>query len=829
MRGICLLFFLSIFSIASSKTYYVSPNGNDNGSGSINDPWATWGHAFNTADISAGDTVYFRGGVYLMTINDLNWPYTPGRGYSVTADGVRGDTVRFWAYPGETPILDCDAVDPCAGYTYNDNYAIRADDVNYVHFKGLVIRNVWQKCGTSEVDGAFRLSNSKNVVIENCAVYNTGGIGFKTSVCDEVYFINCDSWNNCDCMTSVPEDNPQPGNDGSGFLDFNWTDSEYSVYYTGCRAWKCGDQGFSSGSIGYTEYDNCWSFNNGRVEGDGHGFKMGWINESPVTLKRYYHNCIAAFNRASGFTSNDQGYIAYEMHLYNNTAYHNGYYDEYPNPVYGFYIYNTISSSERELTRSLINNISYDNESGPIKLGTGAVCTNIYNSWNNPPGVNITDRDFVSLDSTGLSGPRQADGSLPNLNFLKLSSESSLIDAGTNVGIPYYGSAPDLGYSEYKSGNVVPANQPPAVSITYPVNNSSYSEPATITIQATASDPDGTISRVEFYRGSTRLAQISSPPYAYTWQNVEAGSYTLTAVAVDNSNVSSTSRAVNVVVNSTSTNPQTNSPPVVSISSPTKNSSYIAPATVTIETSASDSDGTIRKVEFFNGGTKIGERTSTPYNFVWKNVGVGTHSIHAVATDNDGAVTTSSSVQVYVNINQLPFITILSPDNNSSFIPPATILIEAEADDEDGKISKVEFYNEDIKLGESMVPPFFYIWKDVRQGNYSIRVVAIDDRNSVSTSETVNISVASDYNMLNAFKLYPNPNNGIFTISYNDPFEAEPSSIIITNSNGASIFNGHMLEGETTKQFDLSYLKPGIYIFTLLRKEIIATKRFIKQ
>ncbi|MGC4033724.1 MAG: hypothetical protein QM754_18725 [Tepidisphaeraceae bacterium] len=68
------------------------------------------------------------------------------------------------------------------------------------------------------------------------------------------------------------------------------------------------------------------------------------------------------------------------------------------------------------------------------------------NSWNS--GFAVTSADFLSLDDTIAIGPRQADGSLPVSDFLHLAGTSSLIDRGTNVGLAYAGSAPDLGAFE---------------------------------------------------------------------------------------------------------------------------------------------------------------------------------------------------------------------------------------------------------------------------------------------------------------------------------------------------------------------------------------------
>ena len=70
---------------------------------------------------------------------------------------------------------------------------------------------------------------------------------------------------------------------------------------------------------------------------------------------------------------------------------------------------------------------------------------------------------------------------------------------------------------------------------------------------ATASDTDGTIAKVAFYRGSTLLGSDTSGSsqngYSYNWMNVAAGSYRLKAVATDNDG-ETTSSTVTVTVNS---------------------------------------------------------------------------------------------------------------------------------------------------------------------------------------------------------------------------------------------------------------------------------------
>ena len=103
----------------------------------------------------------------------------------------------------------------------------------------------------------------------------------------------------------------------------------------------------------------------------------------------------------------------------------------------------------------------------------------------------------------------------------------------------------------YDSQIVVPLpTNPPSVSITSPANGASFSGPTNITISAAASDSDGTISKVEFFQGSTKLGEKTTSPYDFTWTNASPASYgySLTAKATDNAGATTTSSAVNIIV-----------------------------------------------------------------------------------------------------------------------------------------------------------------------------------------------------------------------------------------------------------------------------------------
>lgn len=109
--------------------------------------------------------------------------------------------------------------------------------------------------------------------------------------------------------------------------------------------------------------------------------------------------------------------------------------------------------------------------------------------------------------------------------------------------------------------------------------------------------------------------------------------------------------------------------PIVSITAPANDAVFTSPATINISANASDPDGTISKVEFYNGAVKLGEDASSPYTYSWTNVGAGSYSITAIATDNSGNKTTSAAVVIKVNIPQSPY-------NGKPHDIPGTIQLE---------------------------------------------------------------------------------------------------------------------------------------------------------
>ncbi len=188
----------------------------------------------------------------------------------------------------------------------------------------------------------------------------------------------------------------------------------------------------------------------------------------------------------------------------------------------------------------------------------------------------------------------------------------------------------------------VTANTAPTVLLTTPAQWASFAAPATVALAAAANDIDGTIAKVAFYAGTTLLATDTSSPFSFSWANVPVGTYVFKAVATDNGGTSTTSATRTVTVTAT------NNPAVVSLTSPAQGASFAAPATVALKASGSDTDGSVAMVGFYAGTTLLGTDATAPYEFVWTNVPAGSYSLTAVARDNLGAVTVSSTRDITV-------------------------------------------------------------------------------------------------------------------------------------------------------------------------------------
>jgi len=141
------------------------------------------------------------------------------------------------------------------------------------------------------------------------------------------------------------------------------------------------------------------------------------------------------------------------------------------------------------------------------------------------------------------------------------------------------------------------------------------------------------------------IATLTSSPYSVNWNTgtVAAGSHTLRAEARDAAGNVGLSAGVTVTVVAAA-----NRPPSVTMTAPTNGGSYVSPATITLTATATDPDGSVAQVDFYEGTTRIGSDMASPFTMTWTASAARTYALSATAVDNQGAATGSGTVSVTV-------------------------------------------------------------------------------------------------------------------------------------------------------------------------------------
>jgi hypothetical protein len=404
IRSIFLLSLLLITPSLSAQIF-VAPGGDDSGDGSFATPLETIPEAISRA--AKGDTIYLRGGNY-----DLTSRITIG----TDKNGEENSRYYMFAWQAERPLLDF------------SNQALGSLGISlkasYWYIYGIDIKGAG--------DNGLYIDGGSNNIIEFCSFYENRDTGLQLAHgAADNRIINCDSYYNAD---------PPDYGDADGFAPKLTVGS--GNYFYGCRAWGNCDDGWD----GYlrdaddvtTTLENCWTWGNGYFkdgsdpgpQANGNGFKMGGgDNSNSLDLRHHMNltNCLAFENKNKGF---DQNNNAGSMTLLNCTG--------FDNITADYRIKRELKAGETLVVKNCVAYL------GAAELGDFAIQE--ANSW--LPGFDVSDLDFVSINSENADAPRNPDGTLPDIEFMQLAQGSDLIDAGVDVGLPFNGLAPDLGAFE---------------------------------------------------------------------------------------------------------------------------------------------------------------------------------------------------------------------------------------------------------------------------------------------------------------------------------------------------------------------------------------------
>lgn len=406
--------------------------------GTKNKPFLTVARAQDA--VIAGDTVYLRGGIYKITEAQITkytgiWAYVT----EINKSGASGKRINYWAYPGEKPVFDYTNVKPA-----NRRVSAFWVSASYIYFKGLEVTGVQVTITTHTQSECFSNTGSNNIY-ELLKMHDGQAIGFFLRSGADNLILNCDAYRNYDYTS---EGGKGGNTDGYGCHPAKGGTNNV---FRGCRAWFNSDDGYdcinSSESV---TFENCWAFYNGystefKSLGDGNGFKAGGyayrppkevLNPIPRNTIRF---CLSVNNKVNGFYANHhrQG-----NDWYNNSAYLN---------ATNYNMLNRLTDNTSDVpgyNHKMRNNLGFAARNTELS-NIDAAKSDIKSNYFSLP-LKVTANDFLSLDTALLTASRQADGSLPNNNFMKLKPTSNLIDKGEPIGFPFNGAAPDLGCFETK-------------------------------------------------------------------------------------------------------------------------------------------------------------------------------------------------------------------------------------------------------------------------------------------------------------------------------------------------------------------------------------------
>lgn len=382
------------------------------------------------------------------------------------------------------------------------------------------------------------------------------------------------------------------------------------------------------------------------------------------------------------------------------------------------------------------------------------------------------------------------------------------------------------------------SNQTPVVSITSPLNGVQFNVGDPINIVAAASDPDGTISKVEFLLNGSYLGEDLTAPYEYTWTPAVAGQYSLTAKAFDNLGAFKLSEPVAVIVNEII--PPVNSTARVRISSGsddaeqyTKGTMVLTDPVLNIVYESKTSGNQIIGLRFNSLTIPQGATIAKAYiEFVADKASTTTSSltVKGEATDNASTFTIKSK-----NISSRPK-TLASVSWS-----PAAWSAEIIYQTNDLKTIVQEIVNRTgWKSGYSMA--FIITGTGTRTAesyeglpSEKAPLLHVEYTSAINSNSTKSgiiqdataMQTGSDEISEEGILVYPNPVHDVLTVSFDGKTEVE--RILIYSINGSLVKEIKFNKAMTEAQVDCSNFVPGTYLLKLSSSKGSYSMQFIKQ
>jgi hypothetical protein len=571
---------------SAATTFYVSPTGNDAANGSSATPWKTLKYAVTKTPANQDYTIILSAGTFVE-----NGLIEVPLGVNIIGAGIDQTIIKaassFYYYPASPAYA-------------TDKFLISLNEYNQLAGNQLLSGFTIDGDG-KKLHGGIYVRHRNNVTIDGVKVINTHFMGIwlwdvKYSVLKNSQIINSSWGSSSYCVGSLNlgnldhveisnlnvNENTGYGikaigpSGGNNIFNTNIHDSRVSVSPVGL--WNSGSAPNIAIELWQINLVGCQIYNT-YVDNTISLVNSNAIPSTGIQTMRVHHNTLDMETRAKGagyaieltihdaeidhnyFLKGSYGMANWSNPMKNWSIHHNTFYalqGTYPGEVvrsqwsglHNVKLYNNTvefagtrtinvvgayggNSDNIDIKNNLFinNNTSYSyypNQLVHLENGASVTSLTVKNNLfyklavGSVAGVysgNLTSDPLITLS-----------GTRPDPYYM-LKTGSPLINAGLNVGYPYVGTAPDIGALEYGGTTT---NALPQVSISSPANSTKFTAGASVTITANASDTDGTISKVEFFSGGTKLGEDLSSPYSFAWSNVPGGNYSLTARATDN-------------------------------------------------------------------------------------------------------------------------------------------------------------------------------------------------------------------------------------------------------------------------------------------------------
>lgn len=432
-RTFALFLLLALTALsATARSFFISPWGDDAGLGTLKSPYLTLNRAQEF--VQPGDTVWMRGGHYYINSSQImGFAGNYARVFDFKKSGEKGRPICYFAWPEDTdrPIFDFSSIRP-------DSCRVSAFYMrgNWLHLKGFDIIGVLVNMKGHTQSECITVRDASHCIFEELRMHDGMAIGYYQTGGRNNLVLNCDAYNNYDYYSEG-----EKGGNTDGFGIHLNNENLTGNRLVGCRAFWNSDDGFDCiNNKAPVEIINCWAFLNGwkpgtlLSAGDGTGFKMGGYGMGPADKTRapqgtaprnVLRNCIAYLNKNNGIYANHHlgGIDVVQCTSYRNPK-----------------NYNMVCRISTEINRDTLGydhhiegNLSWhptrkDQHCTMVDTLRSTLLNNTFFPGRKSDSWDLTEADFESIDDKDLMLPRQANGALPHIQFLRVSPLSPLYE-----------------------------------------------------------------------------------------------------------------------------------------------------------------------------------------------------------------------------------------------------------------------------------------------------------------------------------------------------------------------------------------------------------------